>query len=396
MTVLSPSLPQASRLINLIKQHDPELPVIVGGPHCMLLPEKVIEETQADISLQGDGETVIKDIKQAVKKKKGFTEIPGITYRTSTGFEHGPPVQLIRNLDNLPFPARHLVKHYMYGRQLNPRLKAGEFTSIITSRGCPFSCSFCSRGSVSMQRYRMRSTENILSELREIHEQGYKHVAFADDCFPSNIKQAQLLFEEIIKEKLDLKFSVTATRVDLADKELYKKMKQAGVTHIQFGLESGNQDVLDFYHKNSTVDAIQKAVHLSNSAGLFTMGSFILGAPFETKKHFHNTVSFAKTLPLQSVSFLPLRYMIGSELWNQAVAKGNINANEYNVPADSNRGLGKFSKNELFQICIKAQRAFYGRPAFLIDLLKTSLRNNDMSFVQAYLSILLAYYKKVQ
>ena len=171
-------------------------------------------------------------------------------------------------------------------------------------------------------------------------------------------------------ENLDLKFSVTATRVDLADKELYKKMRQAGVTHIQFGLESGNQDVLDFYHKNTTVDTIQKAVHLSHETGFFTIGSFIFGAPFETAEHFNRTLLFAKSLPLDSVSFLPLRYMIGSELWNQAVNEGKINEKEYLVPADKNRGLGNYTKEELSRYCMSAQRSFYGRPTFFINLLE--------------------------
>ncbi len=387
MTVLSPSLNEAKSLIGLIKQQSPDIPIIIGGPHCALLPEKALEETQADICVQGDGETVIADIKQALNKKKDFSEIPGVVYRTTSGIKYGPPAQLIRDLNTIPFPARHLVKHYVYGREYNPHLQAGEFTSIITSRGCPYTCRFCSRGSISMQRYRMRSTENILAELKEIQQQGYRHVAFADDCFPANTKQAYALFDAIINEKLDLKFSVTATRVDLADKELYKKMRQAGVTHIQFGLESGNQDVLDFYHKQTTVDTIKKAVHLSHETGFFTIGSFIFGAPFETKEHFNRTLLFAKSLPLDSVSFLPLRYMIGSELWNQAVNEGKISEKEYLVPADKNRGLGMYTKEELFRYCMNAQRSFYGRPTFFVNLLKTSLRNNDMTYVQSYLSI---------
>jgi radical SAM superfamily enzyme YgiQ (UPF0313 family) len=241
-----------------------------------------------------------------------------------------------------------------------------------------------------MQRYRVRSNENILAELKEIQQQGYRHVAFADDCFPANTKQAYALFDAIINENLDLKFSVTASRVDLADKELFKKMKLAGVTHIQFGLESGNQNVLDFYHKHTTVENIKKAVYMSHETGFFTIGSFIFGAPFETKQHFKRTLSFAKSVPLDSVSFLPLRYMIGSELWNQAVNDGKINEKEYLVLADKNRGIGMYTKDELFHYCMNAQRSFYGRPAFFVNLLKTSLRNNDMTYVQSYLSIILS------
>jgi len=393
ITVMSSSFNEVKNLIDLIKQQCPDIPVLIGGPHCSLIPEKALEETQADICVQGDGETVIIDIKQALNSNKDFSEIPGVTFRTTTSIKHGPPGQLIRDLNTIPFPARHLVKHYVYGREYNPHLQAGEFTSIITSRGCPYNCHFCSRGSINMQRYRMRSNENILAELKEIQQQGYRHIVFADDCFPANTKQAYALFDAIINENLDLKFSVTASRVDVADKELYKKMKLAGVTHIQFGLESGNQDVLDFYHKQTTVEAIKKAVCMSHETGFFTIGSFIFGAPFETKQHFKRTLSFAKSLPLDSVSFLPLRYMIGSELWNQAVNDGKFSEKEYLVLADKKRGTGMYTKEELFQYCMKAQRSFYGRPAFFVNLLKTSLRNNDMTFVQSYLSIVLSYLK---
>jgi len=394
ISVLSSSINTVKNLINVIKHYNPDIPLIIGGPHCSLLPKKALEEIQADICVQGDGEAVITDIKQALNKKKDISKIPGIIYRTTTGIKHGPPPQLINDINSISFPARHLVKQYIYGREYNPHLKAGEFTSIITSRGCPYTCSFCSRGAINMQRYRKRSTDNVIAELKEIQDQGYRHVAFADDCFPAKTKQSYALFDAIINEDLDLSFSVTASRVDLADKELYKKMRLAGVTHIQFGLESGNQDVLDFYHKQTTVATIKKAVHISHEIGFFTIGSFIFGAPFETAQHFNKTLLFAKSLHLDSASFLPLRYMIGSELWNQAVKDGKIDEKEYLVYADKNRGLGLYTKEELIQYCTHAQRSFYGRPTFFVNLLITSLRNNDMTFIQSYLSIIFSLIRR--
>ncbi len=385
LSVLSPSINEVKKIIQLIRQQKPEIPIIIGGPHCTLLPEKALKETQANICVQGDSETIIPDIMKALNKEKYFSDIPGVFTYINNGLQHGPSPQLSKNLDTIPFPNRSLVKQYTYGREYNPHLKAGEFTSIITSRGCPYQCRFCSRGSISMQRYRSRSSENIIAELREIKAQGFRHIVISDDCFPTNTKQASGLFEAIIQEELSLKFSVTATRVDLADETLYKTMRRAGVTHMQFGLESGNQDVLDFYQKNTTVEIIRDAVHLSHANGFFTIGSFIFGAPFETLKHFNQTLQFAKSLPLDSVSFLPLRYMVGSDLWNQAVAEGKIRENEYLVIADKNRGLGNFTQEELMGHCLRAQRSFYGRPTFFFNLLKKSLHNDDLSYVQSYL-----------
>ncbi len=385
ITVLSFTLENVIKIVKIIKKNKPQLPVIIGGPHCNLFPKKALQETQADISVQGDGELIITDIKKAIKGEISFSNIPGIYYRENKKIKKGNEVEFIKDIDSISFPSRTSVLKYNYGDQFNPKMKKGDFTSIITSRGCPYSCKFCSRNSVSMKKYRNRSTENILKELKEIQADGYKYVAIVDDSFPSNKKQAQELFDEIIKEGLNLKFIITAARVDAVNEELVNKMKKAGVIHIQYGLESGNQDVLDFYNKNITLEKIRDAVNLSHQKGLFNMGSFILGAPFETEKHFKRTVNFAKTLPLDSVGFEPLKYMVGSELWCIAVKDGKISENDYMVIADSKRGLGRFKEQEILQYCVKARRDYYTRPAFILRLLIKSLKNDDLGFLQSYL-----------
>ncbi len=396
VSVLSPSLQHAQHLISLIRQYDESLPTMIGGPHCTLLPVKSLVETQADMSIQGDGEASIVHLRSALQGEKTLETVPGLFFRTRDEVRHGLPAVLIRDLNELPFPARHLVKHYVYhSHEYNPRFKAGEFTSLAASRGCPYQCRFCSRGSVSMKQYRTRTTENVLSELREISNQGYRHVAFVDDCFPVDVRQAFQLFRAIVDEHMDLRFSITASRVDLIDKALFELMRHAGVTHIQFGLESGNQDVLDFYHKQTTLDKIRTAVHLSHDFGFFTAGSFIFGAPFETHEQFKRTLAFAKSLPLDSTSFTPLRYMVGSELWNEAVASGSIGADEYLLTADKNRGLGMYTKEELIAFCFYAQRSYYLRPRFFLDLLETSLRNSDMSHIHSLISALFTSFSEL-
>ncbi len=386
ITVLSFALGGVIEIVKIIKKTKPRLKVIIGGPHCTLFPKKSLEEIHADISVQGDGELVINDIKKAIRGKIAFSSIPGIYYRKGNKIKKGAELQLIKDLDSIPFPSRHLVSKYIYGDQFNPKIKKGDFTSIITSRGCPYACKFCSRNSVSMKTYRTRSTKNILQELKEIQANGYKYVAFVDDSFLSNKKQVHEILDEIIKQKLNLKFIITAARVDAAEEELFKKMKKAGVTHIQYGLESGNQDVLDFYNKNITLEKIRYSVNLSDKIGLFNMGSFILGAPFETKEHFERTMNFAKTLPLDSVGFATLKYMVGSEIWCNAVKEGKISEDDYLVLADSKRGLGLFKEQEIAQYCVKARRDYYTRPTFMLRLLIKSLKNNDFGFILSYLS----------
>jgi len=245
-----------------------------------------------------------------------------------------------------------------------------------------------------MKTFRRRSTKNILEEIRNLSKMGYKYVSLADDSFIENKKQAIELFEGIIKEQYGMKFIITAARVNSADEELFKKMKKAGVTHIQFGLESGNQDVLDFYNKKITLDKIRYAVNLGHKMGFFTIGSFILGAPFETKEHFEKTIQFAKSLPIDSVSFLPLRYMAGSELWCGAVKDGKILEDEYMVQADSKRGLGHFAREKIIEYCSKANRDFYLRPNFVLRLFIKSLKNDELGFLQSYLALFFSNIKQ--
>ena len=383
--MLSTSVEKTVTILNFLKQQQPQLPIVIGGPHCTLFPEKSLQETKADLCLQGEGEESIIPLLDTLEAKTPPSAIPGIYYRSHGKIMQGKPATLLNDIDSLPFPARDLVKHYAYGRGYRPHSKGGEFTSLITSRGCPYQCTFCSRHSVTMEHYRARSVDNILEELHLIQDQGYQHVEFKDDCFPVNLKQAQHLFKGIIQEKIDLRFYVTSSRVNIFDASLYHTMKKAGVVHLQFGLESGNQKILDFYHKQITLKDIRKAVQESSRAGFSTAGSFILGAPAETPRHFSATLSFATSLPLDSVAFLPLRYMAGSDLWWEAVHQGKISEDEYLVDAGSERGLGHVTTHHLHQYCARAQKAFYLRPSFWFHLICSPLRTHDFRLIQSYI-----------
>ncbi len=393
ITIVTSLLPSAIGIIKLIKKIKPQIKVIIGGPHCTLVPQEALKETQADICVQGDGEKVITSIKKAILGEISFSEIPGIYYRENNKIRKGPPLELIKDLDAIPFPTRDPIKKYNYGKEYNPKIKKGEFTSIITSRGCPFKCKFCSRNSICMKTYRTRSVKNVLEEIKELHKGGYKYIAFVDDSFLCNKKKAHEIFDGIIREQLYIKIIIFGVRVDAADEELFQKMKKAGVTHVYFGLESGNQDVLDFYNKKVTLDKIRYAVNLSHRIGFFNVGSFILGAPFETKEHFERTIKFAKSLPLDSVSFLHLKYVVGSDLWCEAVNNGKISDYEYIIYASSEKGLSPYSRKEIEKYCIKASRDYYLRPRFFLSLFKKSLKNDDLGFLQSYISLFLSNFK---
>jgi len=382
MTVLTPSIQNAEYLSRKIKEIDPNKTLIVGGPHCSLYPKRSLEELNADISVEGEGEINISDISKALEGKKSLSEIPGVYFKLKNKIKKGPTVKFIENLDLIPFPARHLVKKYKYGQIYNSKIEKEKFTSIISSRGCPHVCKFCTRQFIGMKKYRMRSKENIIEELKELHEQDYEYIVITDDSFLSHAKRAYQIMDSVIKEKLQFEFFIQGARVDSADEKLYQKMRDAGVKGIAFGIESGNQDVLDFYNKKTTLQQIKYAINLSRKMGFITLGSFILGAPFETRKHFENTINFALSLPLDVITFFPLEYRAGSEIWEDAVEEGKIDSEEYAVQTDINRGLGMFTNEEISKFCKKAHRKFYFRPSYIMDELAKACNTKDFTFIK--------------
>lgn len=388
MTLLTISLPHARQIIKHIRDIDPKKTIIIGGPHCSLYPKESLQELEADVSVEGDGIPVICDIAQAIEGKKSFAEIPGVYYRNKNNeIEQGPPAKLLEDLDFTPFPARHLVKKYRYGQIYKADIAQEKFTSIITSLGCPHQCRFCTRQYIGMKKYRMRSIENVMKELNYLYKEGYEYIVITDDSFLSNAKRAYQIMDMIVKEQLHFTIFIQGARVDSAEEKLYQKMKNAGVRGIAFGIESGNQDVLDYYNKKTTVEENKKAIILSKKMGFFTMGSFILGAPFETKEHFKNTIRLALSLPLDAISFFPLEYRAGSEIWAEAVKEGKIKPGEYVVPSDSARGLALFTNAEIAQYCQKAHNKFYFRPLYILGMLGEACRTKDFSFIKVGLRV---------
>jgi anaerobic magnesium-protoporphyrin IX monomethyl ester cyclase len=364
-----------------IRDKHPNIPIIVGGPHCTSLLDKSLSDVPAaDIAIIGDGEYAIIDVIKAVEGKKKLSETPGIYYRDKDKIKKGKPPELVKDLDTLPFPSRHLIDKYDYGKIFNIYFRKPKLTSISTSRGCPFHCRFCTRDFLTRKTYRKRSIENVIKELKEINDK-FSSVVIVDDNFLADVKRAEGIMDGIINEGIDLHLCIQGSRVDTAKPELYKKMKKAGVRLIFFGVESGNQKVLDYYNKGITLNQIKDAVNLANEMGFFITGSFILGAPFETETHFEETIKFACSLPFDITIWRRLMYKYGSDIWIKAIEDGKLTKDDgYNIIADSSKGLGNYTKEELADFCNKAYRKFYLRPKYFTQQIsKMILKRNLMS-----------------
>ena len=367
----------------IIKELIPDIPLIIGGPHCTFLQKQtLLKAPDADICVAGEGEEVIIDIVRFLQGRKKLSDIHGIYYRDKNSIKSGKPLRVIDNLDNVLFPARHLVEKYDYGTFAFGYNIKKKVTSMITSKGCPFHCRFCSRYSnlIKDWSFRKRSAENVVNEIQEINGK-YRSVLVVDDNFLADKKRAHKIFDLLLNYDINIDFFIEGARVDTADKELYLKMKKAGIKLIFYGIESGNQDVLNFYNKKITLQQIQKSIKLARKMNFFIAAGLIIGAPIETKRHVENTINFACSLPIDLVNFAPLAYLRGSQLWDEAVKDKKILPNVDAVLADSRLDLGSFTEEELIDFTIEAYNTFYFRPNYLVGQIYKAFLRKDYSLL---------------
>jgi anaerobic magnesium-protoporphyrin IX monomethyl ester cyclase len=273
--------------------------LIVGGPLPSVYPENFLGEF--DIVVRGEGEQTMLEIVQFNRGEKELSQIPGIVYNgLNRKIVYNPPRKLISNLDSIPLPSRDLFdnKAYMnYYQQTHGHL----ITSIISSRGCPYHCDFCSKP-VFGDSYRERSAKNVLDEIEDVLSYGYEYVFFQDDCFTLNQKRVEEICNAILDRKIKIGW-YCLSRVDAINQEMLSMMRQAGCKQIFFGIESGNNSVLKMMKKEFTIEQTRKAVELTAASEIKTGAFFILGYPGETDETILNTIQFATSLPLDYLSF---------------------------------------------------------------------------------------------
>ncbi len=386
MNIYPDNLEASEALAQYVHSSRPDLPVIVHGLYCAIERERTLPKIpSADICIQDDAEHTIKEVAKGVEGKPTLSEIKGISYRENNQIKSTDRPTERKNIDDLAFPARHLTKQYPYGLMNGIPLCTPPFTSILTSRGCPFHCRFCNAQFINGP-YRQRSAENVLEEFKEL-EQEYHSVMIADENFLADPRRADKIIDGLIKAGSNLELFVTGARVDTADRQRYQKMAQAGVKFISYGIESGNQEVLDYYRKEITLSQIRNAVDLAREMKFITWGNFIFGAPIETKKHVRDTLKFSTSLPLDMAFYRHLSYQRGSPLWKEAVADRYINEEISFCPAGSNTP-SILTTQELSGYCRYAFKRFYYRPTYLFKEVMRCLSRKDFTILRSFLSMM--------
>lgn len=298
-------------------------PIVIGGPHATVFPERVIQEPAFDYLVFGEGEETLAELVRTLEKSDfrpstaQLGQIEGLCFRDGERIVRNAPRPLIRNLDALPFPARHLFqmeRYPLYGPD-------GErMISVLSSRGCPYNCSYCFKGIVG-RTYRQRSAENIVAELRQIiAAYGVRSFYFVDDLFMINDRRLVALAQRILEEGLEIRWQCLA-RVDKVNPEVLALMRQAGCRQIHYGIESGNQAIVDAIGKQITLEQVRQAVHWTREAGILSKGYFMLGLPGDTEETMEQTIRFASELDLDDAMFSLTTPFPGTRLWDELCAK---------------------------------------------------------------------------
>lgn len=283
----------AMELFNIIKKINKRIVTVCGGAHTTALGAQVLGECESiDIACIGEGEITIKEI---CKNIDNLSEVEGIIYRDGVSIVKNPPRKLIEDIDEIPFPARHLVKLKEY-RFSVPGKGIVPITPIRTTRGCPYKCVFCSQHCIFGHGIRSRSIDNIIKELNDIiYNHKINDLIFYDDTFGLNKKLIYELADVVRRKKL--RFTIEGwTRADVIDDKFMSELKTIGLTRLSIGVESGNQHILDAIRKGTSLEKIREAYEIASKYGIETKMSIIFGLPFETKKTIRETIRFMKSL----------------------------------------------------------------------------------------------------
>lgn len=291
--------------------------VFMGGPHVTFMPDEALEH--CDYVMRGEVDDYILEFVKTLESGEGFENVPGLSYRQGGEVFHNKNAAYCKDMNTIPVPDFTMINGLG-----DKAFKKFTITPIMTSRGCPYDCSFCSVTSMFGQKYRFRDKSRVIEELERNRECGGNWVFFYDDNFMANRARTKELLREMIKRGLTPKWTAQV-RVEIAkDEELLQLMKQANCYIVYIGLESINPRTLELYNKGQTVADIEKCIKILHKYGIRIHGMFVLGSDHDTTDTITETVKFAKKNNLDSVQFLILTPLPGTSLHDNFKKEGRI------------------------------------------------------------------------
>ncbi|MGC8497296.1 MAG: B12-binding domain-containing radical SAM protein [Thermoplasmata archaeon] len=369
ITSTTSMIPDAYDVAKIAKDISNGTVTVIGGPHVTFVPEQTLQESpDIDYVVKGEGEIAFSGLLDALEKKTDYKEIRGIAYRKGNGIMNNTQETLISDVDSIPEPSWDLLPMDKY------EIDNTQFGTIMTSRGCPYNCIFCSSSLQFGKQWRGHSVERVIDELKTLrYKYNKRDIEFLDDTFTLNMKRAIELTERIYKEGIDIRWSASA-RVNLFNEDIAKSMKKAGAHTVYFGIESGSQKILDFIGKGITLDLAKSSVRKANNAELNTLGSFIIGFPDDTVKDIKTTIKFSKSIGVTVAQFTIATPYPGTRLWDYVMENKlllSMNWRKFTTLSPVMK-LRNFTPDQILKWLSWAYISFYVRPLYLMrDIAKT-------------------------
>ncbi len=368
---------------NCIKKYNKEIIIMGGGPHCSIFPKQTLIESKLDIVVVGEGDYTIIEIVE----NKNLSNIKGIAYKNKNNIiKINQNRDFIKEMDELPFPAWHLFEIDKYHV---PRLRAklNPVGPIETSRGCPFTCTFCNK-SVQGATFRPKSPKKVVDEIEYMLKCGFKEIHIKDDGFTTDINRAIKICDIIIERNLKFPWSLAnGVRVDRVNEEFFMKAKKAGCHSGGLGIESGSQKILDSLNKQITLKQIRKTVKLFKKSGIQSIGYFIIGAPADTEETIKKTIKFALSLKeLDMAKATIFMAFPGTPAFKELEKEGHILSKDwanYNYHSSNARKVFKHpnvSWDKLFYYHDLFHRKFFFRPKKMFDVFINTIKEGTLLY----------------
>lgn len=365
LSATTPTLDLDLKACELAKKITPKILTVAKGAHFYVFDQEVLKKfSDLDIVIRGEAELVVYDLVQ----EKKLSRIEGITFRQGKKIIRNSERTFVKNLDDLPFPARHLLKSdlYCFPDTTLP------YALILSGRGCPGGCIFCLVGKVSGKKVRIRSVESMLNEISEcVEKYNIKTFFFRADTFTWDKNWVKEFCQEIVKKNLKIRWG-TNSRVDTLDMEMAIMMKKAGCDIIGLGVESGSQEILKKMKKGINLIQARKAVEVCQKAGLKTLLFFVLGMPWDNKETIEQTITFAKGLSGTFYNFSLAYPFPGTDLAkiaeeNNLLDKNSLFGFNYGQPVMKTFYL---SQKQLEMYRQKALKSIYLNPQYVLRVLR--------------------------
>ncbi|MHC4404405.1 MAG: B12-binding domain-containing radical SAM protein [Planctomycetota bacterium] len=342
----------------------PKVKVMVGGYNLRVYPAESVTAPEIDFGCFNSAYHTVPRLLEELEGGQRFDDVPGLVFKRNghvVQTDSGPEP----DFDDYPNPARHLLPNELYAEFPTERKN---FSVMVTSKGCPRGCVFCEAGRTS---YNPRSVETVIGEMRECYDRhGIREIDVFDYEFLINRKRAMGICKEMQRQKLDILWACRA-RIDSVDEELLKEMAASGCGRIYYGVESGDQDMLDRVNKGITLEQVRETIKLTNKYGIRPLGFFLIGSPGETRDTVRTTLKFAKSLGLDYVQFSKTTAKPLTSMWRDLVEETGYdywreyilgNTEEQPLP----RPWTELTNDEIDELAYKAYVKFHARPWFLL------------------------------